>query len=119
MPPVTASMQFDLEKLVITALFGFALGIAGNVLTFFLLNRDRYVRILDRETKKLAFWKAMHELKTDSSDETGLSQAQINAISRRFKDDVQKSVDVMMGWERNAYILASAAAWLVTVMLVL
>jgi hypothetical protein len=118
MPPDAASAQYEIQKFFITAVFGFALGIAGNVITFFFLNRDRYIRILDRETKRLSFWKAMRELKTDSSEETGLSQGQINALNQRFREDVQKSVDVMMGWEKDAHVMASFAAWMAITLLI-
>jgi hypothetical protein len=111
MPSDAASAQYELQKFFFIAIFGFALGIAGNVITFYLLNWDRYIRILDRETKRLSFWRAMRELKADSSEETGLSQAQINALNQRFREDVQKSVDVMMGWEKDAHVTTSAAAW--------
>jgi hypothetical protein len=60
----------------------------------------------------------MRELKTDNCEETGLSQAQINALNQRFRQDVQKSVDVMMGWEKDAHIIASAAAWLAILLLI-
>ncbi len=108
---------FDIQKLMAAALVAFALGAAGNVITFYLLNR-RDIRDLDRETKRLAFWKTMRELKADSSEKTGLSQMQINALDQRFKEEVQASVDVMMGWKRNAHTLASAIAWLVTMLFV-
>ncbi len=69
-----SSTQYEIEKLILTGLFGFALGVAGNIITFYLLNRDRYIRSLERESKRLAYWKAMRELKADNSVETGLSQ---------------------------------------------
>jgi hypothetical protein len=114
MPPDAASAQYDFLKLIFAALFGFALGVAGNIITFFVLNPDSYIRSLDRETKKLAFWKAMRELKTDISEETGLSQEQITALNQRFKLDLQKSIDVMMGWEMRAHHIAASVAWLAT-----
>jgi hypothetical protein len=108
---------FDIQKLIAAAMAGFVLGVAGNIITFYVLNR-REIRDLDRETKRLAFWKAMRELKAAGSEETGLSQVQINALDQRFKEEVQGSVDVMMGWTREAHILASIIVAPVTFLLV-
>jgi hypothetical protein len=116
MTPAEAAALFDGPTLVIamvSSVVSFALGIASQLITFYFLNR-RDVRDLDRETKRLAFWKAMRELKADNSAETGLSQEQINALNQRFMEEVQMSVDVMMGWKRKAEHWASAAAWLAT-----
>jgi hypothetical protein len=36
-----------------------------------------------------------------------------HAFNLRFKEDVQKSVDLMMGWEKGCPCVGLAAAWLV------
>lgn len=55
MPTSNIQALFEFQKLIVTALFGFALGATGNLITFFLLNRDRHIRELERQTKKMAF----------------------------------------------------------------
>ena len=64
MPTSLAAAEYDLEKLFVTAMFAFALGVIGNIIPFFLLNRDGYVRGLERQTKKLTFWKNYHDMRS-------------------------------------------------------
>lgn len=102
MPASLAEAQYDLEKLVFTALFAFALGVAGNIITFFLLNRDSYVRELERQTKKLAFWKSYHEMQANQPEGITFPTLQTTLIEQRFREDLESVFDAALGWKRQA-----------------
>ena len=99
----TCNMTF--EKLIVTALCAFALGVIGNIITFFLINRDSYVRELERQTKKLAFWKSYHEMQANKPDGVTFPVLQTDLIEARFREDLQGVFDAALGWKRKANII--------------
>src|SRR3954470_13805852 len=102
MPTNNASALFELQKLIITALFGFALGVTGNLITFFLLNQDRHIRELERQTKKIAFWKSYREMREKPGAEVVFPTLQTEMIERQFQEDMQNVFDAALGWSQRA-----------------
>jgi len=108
---------FDLQKLIVSAIFGFALGVTGNIITFFLLNRDRHIRELERQSKKIAFWKTYHEMREKLPADIALPALQNEMIERQFREDMQNVFNAALGWDRRArnfaFLLAGFASAMV------
>lgn len=110
MPTSNAQALFDLQKLIVTALFGFALGVTGNVITFFLLNRDRHIRELERQTKKIAFWKSYHDMREKLAANIEFPGLQSETVEQQFREDMQNVFDAALGWNRKARSFAFIVA---------
>ena len=109
---------FDLLKLAIAAVFGFVFGISGNLIVYYLINRERRLRLLEREGKRHKFWKDFFDTQAALPMQARCSAQEIDAVTIICKAELARSFEEIIGHAKLANSTAMGIAALASLLFV-
>jgi hypothetical protein len=101
--------SLDFQKLVVGAIFGFVFGIGANLIVYYVLNRDRRLRLLEREGKRHKFWKDFFEAQEALPMSARYSPPELQCAATICQTDLARSYQEILGHAVRANTLARFA----------
>ena len=102
---------------LVTLIVGFFIGVAVNLTSYRFLNPDAPIRLMERETKRLAFWKTLFETQAGLPEQLKHSSALHDRLVHAFQAHHQKAMDVAFGGRQKAQWFASMMVMLLSLWL--
>lgn len=109
---------FDIIKLLIAALLGFVFGTSGNFLIYYVINRDKRLRLMEREGKRHKFWKDFFDTQAALPEAARYSARDMDEAIQTCRTELSRSYAEVMGHTGRADIYSRGLASLVVLVII-